>query len=58
MSQLVEVVRPPLGHSDTLLPVGSPVVGGADLVAALTGERALNGIVAPQPRLVQTASGG
>jgi hypothetical protein len=45
----VEVVAPPLGHSDALLPVRAAVVGCPHLIEVLVRERPLDGIGRPVP---------
>lgn len=40
----IQVVAPPLGHFDSLLPVSAAVVGSSDFVGVPVGQCTLNGI--------------
>lgn len=46
-SQLVEMIRPPLRHADTLIPMGATMIGSADRIAIAMGQGALDCIRMP-----------
>ena len=49
----VELVAPPFGHSDPLVPVACPVIGFANLVIADMGKFRLDGVLLPETAFVE-----
>ncbi len=51
--KLIQIITPPLGHLDALIPVVSAIVDTANSVAVSVRERPFDGIGVPEPALVE-----
>ena len=53
VTQLVEIVTPPLVHGNSLVPISATIIGAADGIFVRMGKRTLDRVGAPLPAFVQ-----